>query len=98
MNAPDNHQFNDFNQFKFKMHNQSINQSREEIFVSPIALAVNIGDYALLDSLLEYLKNIQINNGLEARTLNPPIINNKLNKTVIRRRSPLQYACSLGLY
>ena len=55
------------------MFHSSVNKSREEIFVSPIALAANIGDYAMLDSILGYLKNIKVDEGLQARALNPPI-------------------------
>ena len=56
--APDDRLFNDFNEFKFKMHQTNINRTREEVLVSPIALAVNVGDYAMLDALFLYLENI----------------------------------------
>ena len=61
--------------------------------MTPIALAVNVGDYAMLDSLLNHLKNIKIDEGLEAKsplkTGSPPLL---------RRTSPLQFACNLGLF
>lgn len=96
--APDAPDFTDFREFQFKMFHSSVNKSREEIFVSPIALAANIGDYAMLDSILGYMKNIKVDEGLQARALNPPIQKTRSQRQVIRRKSPLQYACSLGLY
>ena len=50
--APNQADFNDAKTFKFKMFHQNLNKNREEIFITPIALAVNIGDYAMLDALL----------------------------------------------
>ena len=44
------------------------NKQGEEIFVSPIALAVNVGDYSMLDSLINHLKNINIDEGIEAKS------------------------------
>jgi len=52
----------------------------------------------MLDSILGYLKNIKVDEGLQARSLNPPIQKTRNQRQVIRRKSPLQYACSLGLY
>lgn len=75
--APDDPKFNDFTHFQFRMFSSNVNKSREEITVSPIALAVCIGDYGMLDSLLGYLTNIKIEKGLEARAMNPPILNNR---------------------
>lgn len=68
------------------------------MFVSPIGLAANIGDYGIMDALLQYLQNVKIDTGLYAKALNAPIINNRQNRQLVRRVSPLQYACSLGLY
>lgn len=59
------------------MFSTGVNKSKEEITVSPIALAVCIGDYGMLNSLLGYLNNINIEKGLEARAHNPPILNNR---------------------
>lgn len=42
---------NDFNKFRYKMKNRD----GETIFVSPIALVVNVGDYTMLDTMLKYL-------------------------------------------
>jgi hypothetical protein len=44
------------------------NKQGEEIFVSAIALAVNVGDYAMLDSLLNHMKNVNIDEGIEAKS------------------------------
>ena len=55
---------NDFSKFRFKMQNKA----QEEIFVSPIALAVNVGDYSMVDSLINHLKNINIDEGIEAKS------------------------------
>lgn len=45
-----------------------VNKAGEEIFVSSIALAVNVGDYSMLDSLLNHLKNVNIDEGIEAKS------------------------------
>lgn len=36
--------------------------------------------------------------GIEFKALNPPMLNNRNNKQIVRRTSPLQLACSLGLF
>lgn len=72
---------NDFAKFRFKMQNKQ----GEEIFVSPIALAVNVGDYSMLDSLINHLKNINIDEGIEAKSSDQK--QNYILK--IRRTSPL---------
>ena len=77
-NAPADPKFNDFTQFQFRMFTTNVNKSKEEITVSPIALAVCIGDYGMLDSLLGYLNNVDIEKGLYARAHNPPILNNRM--------------------
>lgn len=80
----------DYGKFRFKM----INRTGEEIFVSIIALAVNVGDYAMLESILSTFKNINVDEGIEAK-----FKDQKDNMVVkIRRTSPLQFACNLGLY
>ena len=80
----------DYNKFRFKM----VNKSGEEIFVSAISLAVNVGDYQMLDSILTHMKNINIDEGIEAKPIDQS--DNLILK--IRRTSPLQFACNLGLY
>lgn len=57
----------DYRHYKFKM----INKQGEEIFVSAIALAVNLGDYAMLDSLLNNLTKIKVDEGIEAKMSGP---------------------------
>lgn len=81
---------NDFSKFRFKM----MNHDGEEIYVSVIALAVNVGDYGMLDSLLSYLNNINIDEGIEAK----PRHQHEGQPIKIRRTTPLQFACNLGLY
>lgn len=71
-----------------------MNRAGEEIFVSITALAVNVGDYAMLESILTTFKNVNIDEGIEAK-----FKDQKDNNIVkIRRTSPLQFACNLGLY
>jgi hypothetical protein len=57
-----------------------VNRNREEILVSPIALAANVGDFPMLDSLLNYLQNIKIDEGVQTRALDPPIHKNRGHK------------------
>lgn len=52
----------------------------------------------MLDSLLNYLQNIKIDEGVQTRALDPPIHKNRGHRQLVKRKSPLQYACSLGLY
>jgi hypothetical protein len=59
------------------MYNSNIHKSREDVFISPTALAANAGDFAMLESILGYLQNIDIEKGLEAKAINPPILNNR---------------------
>ena len=71
-----------------------MNRAGEEIFVSVLALAVNVGDYAMVESILAHLKNVNLDEGIEAK-----FKDQKDNMVVkIRRTSPLQFACNLGLY
>lgn len=67
-------EFNDYSHFKFKMFHQNVNKQREGIFISPVALAVNIGDYAMVDSLLNYFKNLKIEEGIHAKSLTPNVV------------------------
>jgi len=71
------------------MFHHELSKNREEVYVSPLALAVNIGDFGMLDSLLGYLKNVQVDEGMQARALNPPIHKNKNLRQLIKRTSPL---------
>ena len=71
----------DYGKFRFKM----LNRSGEEIFVSILALAVNVGDYAMLESILSTLKNINFDEGIEAKFKDQG--DNMIVK--IRRTSPL---------
>ena len=87
--APDQPEFNDAKTFKFKMFHQNLNKNREEIFITPVALAVNIGDYSMLDAILKTLQNVNLDQGMQAKALNAPIIKNKEHKLLIRRTSPL---------
>lgn len=96
--APDIPKFKDFEEYQFKMVNNGLRISREDVFVSILALAVNVGDYGMLDAVFHYLDKINVELGLQAKALNKPIINNRSKKQLMRRVSPLQYACSLGLF
>lgn len=57
-NAPDDPKFLECSQFYFAMFTHSIEKNKEQKMISPIAVAVNVGDYELLDTLL----NCKINN------------------------------------
>lgn len=62
-----------------------INKDGEELFVSALALAVNVGDYSMVDSILTHLKGIDIDEGIEVKCAEQ-----KDNYIIhIRRRSPL---------
>lgn len=50
--APDEPAYLDCREFYFGMFNHSIEKNKETKMVSPIAVAVNVGDYELLDDLL----------------------------------------------
>ncbi|CDW86950.1 ankyrin repeat protein [Stylonychia lemnae] len=67
--APNEPNYLDCREFYFGMFVNSVDKSKESKMISPIAVAVNVGDYEMLDDLLN-----------------------------LRKKSPLQYACSLGLY
>lgn len=69
------------------MFNKNVRFKREEVLVSPIALATCIGDYSMLEALLGYLTNVNVDRGLYARALNQPIMGKA--KSVVRRTSPL---------
>jgi len=61
----------------------------EKAFVSAIALAVNVGDYNLLDALLGYLEHVDMDEGLLSRTANPSGAQNDQPKELVRRITPL---------
>ena len=42
------------------MFHNNINKNREEVYITPVALAINIGDYAMLDALLGYFKSLNV--------------------------------------
>jgi len=50
--TPDEPAYLDCREFYFGMFNHSIEKNKETKMVSPIAVAVNVGDYELLDDLL----------------------------------------------
>lgn len=50
--APDEPAFLDSREFYFGMFMHSIEKSKESKMISPIAVAVNVGDYDLVDELL----------------------------------------------
>lgn len=75
--APDNPKFTDARSFQFKMFNSNAHKSREEVFISPLALAANAGDFSMMESVLSYLKNVDVERGLVAKAINPPILNNR---------------------
>eukprot|EP00347_Sterkiella_histriomuscorum_P003332 403364693 len=95
--APDEPSYLDCREFYFGMFMHSIDKNKESKMISPIAVAVNVGDYELVDDLLNYLQNINIEFGIETRMKTQTILRQNQQNTV-RKKSPLQYACSLGLY
>ena len=59
------------------MFNSNAHKRREDVFISPVALAANAGDFSMMESVLSYLKNVDIEKGLVAKAINPPILNNR---------------------
>jgi hypothetical protein len=49
------------------MFHQQVDKAKEQKLISPIAVAVNVGDPELLEILLDNLKNVNIEFGLERR-------------------------------
>ena len=50
--APNNPKFLDSSYFYFSMFNKSIDKNKESKIISPLAVAVNVGDPDLVDFLL----------------------------------------------
>ena len=45
--------------------------------MSPLAIAVNVGSLALVDLIFQYLWAVKVERGYEAKSLNPPMLNNR---------------------
>ena len=63
----DDMRFRDCKQFYFAMFHHQVDKAKEQKLISPIAVAVNVGDPELLEILLDNLKNVNIEFGLERR-------------------------------
>lgn len=97
-NAPALPKYRDAQQFRFRMQQSGVRVTREDVHISILALAVNVGSAAIVRLLIRELDNIDPERGLEAMALNAPMLNNKSGRRMVRRISPLQFACSLGLF
>ena len=67
---------------------------RESKVISPVGLAVNVGKFESVKVLLAMLTGISIEYGVESKSQN----NSYGKQTIYKKKSPLQYAASLGLH
>jgi len=79
------------------MFKRDVGELREEKVCSPLAIAVSIGEPRLVEVLLTSLNELEIDVGLNVTSKAPVHLRSNVF-TNQRRRSPLQYACSLGLF
>jgi hypothetical protein len=79
----------------FSIFNKAPSEFKEERSCSPIAVAVNVGDNKLIDTLLNYMVNVNMEQGLDVRRKVAGKASAKVNT---KKTTPLQFACSLGLY
>ena len=79
------------------MFKKDIIEQKEEKTCSPLAIAVCVGDLKLVELLLVYLSHVDVEYGLRVNMKSSPLLlaNQHANS---RLRTPLQYACSLGLF
>lgn len=68
----------------------------EERTCSPLAVAVNVGDIRLVSLVLRHLSHIDIERGLTVKAKQNAVMRANIF-TSTRLKTPLQYACSLGL-
>jgi hypothetical protein len=91
-----NEEFTDATNFKFSMFNQNVSEFKEDKVCSPLAIAVNVGDMKIVDALLNYMRGFNIEFGLEVSNQTKAVKSNAY--TTLKKTTPLQFACSLGLY
>lgn len=99
-NAPafvDQPQFTDARVYRFSMFSKEIDLKREDRSCSPLAIAVNVGDIRLVELLLTYLSHVQVENGLTIQAKSGAIMKANIFSSS-KHKTPLQFACSLGLY
>ena len=79
------------------MFKKDLEELKEEKTCSPLAIAVCVGDLKLVELLLVYLSHVELEYGLRVNMKSSPLLlaNQQQN---CRLRTPLQYACSLGLF
>ena len=79
------------------MFKKDIIEQKEEKTCSPLAIAVCVGDLKLVELLLVYLSHVEIEYGLRVNMKAGTLL--LANQSAASRlRTPLQYACSLGLF
>lgn len=89
--------FTDARQYKFSMFRRDLGELREEKVCSPLAIAVCIGEPKLVDVVLTHMNEVELEFGLQTSIKTPAPLKTNLHQNS-RRRTPLQYACSLGLF
>ena len=100
VNAPPYHEFPSFTDarvFKFSMFNAEANKFKEEKTCSPVAIASCVGDLRMLDVILAYMQNVEIEYGLEVCNKTQALLKSNIFASV-KRKTPLQMACSMGLF
>ena len=91
--------FTDAQHYKFTMFKRNVVELKEEKVCSPLAIAVNTGSPLMVEALFGGLHGIEVDFGLEVTGKHPVQLHSQTNVySKIRRRTPLQYACSLGLF
>ena len=79
------------------MFKRDVGELRQEKVCSPVAIAVSTGDPKMVDILLTHLNEVDIESGLTVTSKAPVHVKSNVFVTQ-RHRTPLQYACSLGLF
>lgn len=88
--APFNSLFNEFKSFKFQTQFVTSDGKKKLASISPLALAVLMGDMKLFDFIINYMRDIEVDFGYELQDMD--------GERQLQSVSPLQIACSLGLF
>jgi hypothetical protein len=49
------------------MFSKNVKVTREEVYLSPLAVAVLVGSLSMLDSVFNYLQGVKVERGFEAK-------------------------------
>ena len=96
--APTLEKYKNHKEFIFGMYQDGVRVTREDVSLTILSLAVNVGNYHNVRAIMFYLETYEIERGYVSKALNAPYLNNKSGRQMVRRISPLQSACSIGLY